>query len=771
MTSTTVSRRAFLGGAGTVVISFSLARSTKVVLATPEQPEDPKLSADRQRDLTPALDGWLRIDEDSQVALYTGKVEIGTGALTALCQIVAEELSVPFEQVSIVSGNTDVVPNQGMTSATATIGVAAVVIRQAAATARQAILETAAKEFNVPGDQLAIRDGVVRTADGSQERDLGALIGGRQFARDVDMEAPVKSPDQYTIVGQPIPRIDIPAKLAGAEGDFIDNTRLDGMTHARLLRAPAYGARLLSYDESVAKVDGIVAVIPITYPGDERFARVTRIETMPGDFIAVVAEREDQALAAIERLRASAEWDAGENLPITHDELYEWVQENGKPIELTPIGDPGTRQETFEEVYQQYETRRRDATDTFAQAYRSPYIAHAPIGSAFSLADVQSARATVWTSSQWPFGTRWMVAEALGFDDETQVRVIGGPSTGLYGRRDDFDQEIDVEAAILSQEIGRPVRLQWSRADEFVWSQYRPPQIVELETLLDENHQITGLHARVHTAVRGVYPLPGNVPISLVDTPYTVRPLPLEGFDAGPLLRTGNMRNVFSGCNMFALESFMDELAARAGADPIEYRLRHLEDERAIEVINAAAALAGWQPSGGNGGTGMGISFALYTNANGPSSAYMAYIAEVEVDEGTGEYRVTRFSCAIDPGLVVNPDGVRNQVEGGVIQATSWATKEQVEFNRSIVTSHDWATYPILTFPEVPEIEVTVINRKDQPPKGVGEPVTVPVAAAIANAIYDATGARVRTLPLTPERVKDALASPTATPPSATPAG
>ncbi len=775
MTRSTVSRRGFLQGTGAVVISFSLAGPARSAFATPEQPVDPKWSAEEMRDLTPELDGWLRIDEDGSVTLYTGRVEIGNGILTALSQIVAEELSVPFKQVTVVSGDTDVVPNQGITSATTTIGVAAVIIRQAAVTARQAVLETAADQFGVAADQLQIADGVVSTPGGSQQRDIGALLGGRQFARDVDMEAATKTPDKYTIVGQSIPRIDIPTKLTGGEGDFIDNVRVEGMTHARVLRAPAYGARLTSYDTSVAEMDGIVAVIPISYPGDERFARITRIETMPGDFIAVVAEREDQALAAVERLQESTKWEAGEELAVTHEELYGWIMENGKPIELIPNGDQGTRRETFAEVNQQYETRREDATDVYAQTYRGPYLSHAPIGSAFSLADVQGDRARVWSSTQWPFGARWMVAEALGFAEETQVQVIGGASTGLYGRRDDYDQEIDVEAAILSQEVGRPVRLQWSRSDEFVWSQYRPPQLIELETLLDENYQITGLRGRIHTAVRGVHPEPGIAAMAIGDTPYTIRPLPLEGFNAGPLLRTGYMRNVFSGYNIFALESFMDELAIRAGVDPVEYRLRHLEDDRAIDVIHAVADLAGWQPSGGSGGKGMGIGFVLYTRETGPSSSYMAYIAEVEVDETSGEYRITRFSCAIDPGLAVNPDGVVNQVEGGVIQATSWSTKEQVTFDRSIVTSRDWVTYPILTFAEVPVIRVTVLNRPDQPSKGIGEPVTVPVAAAIANAIHDATGARVRQLPITPQRVKAALktpeATPVATPASATPAG
>jgi nicotinate dehydrogenase subunit B len=367
-----------------------------------------------------------------------------------------------------------------------------------------------------------------------------------------------------------------------------------------------------------------------------------------------------------------------------------------------------------------------------------------------------------------------MVAQALGFEDNAQVRIVGGPSSGLYGRRDDYDQEVDVEAAILSQAVGRPVRLQWSRSDEFIWGQYRPAQIVELRAGLNADNHIDGLHGRIHTTVRGEHPNRGIAAMGLQDTPYTVGPLPIEAFDAGPSLRTGYMRNVYSGYNIFALESFMDEIATGVGVDPVEFRLAHLEDDRAIDVIEAAANAAGWSPSGGSGGAGMGISFALYTNQNGPSSAYMAYVAEVEVDAGSGAVRVRKVTAAIDAGLVINPDGLRNQVEGGVIQGMSWCMKEQVTFDRSIVTSDDWATYPILTFPEVPEIDVIVIDRKDQPAKGVGEPVTVPVASAIANAIHDATGARIRELPLTRKRVRAALAGTSATPaasPVANPAG
>lgn len=351
-----------------------------------------------------------------------------------------------------------------------------------------------------------------------------------------------------------------------------------------------------------------------------------------------------------------------------------------------------------------------------------------------------------------------MVAQALGFEKSEQVRVFGGSSSGLYGRRDDYDQEVDVEAAVISQTVGAPVRLQWTRAEEIQWSQYRPPQVVSLEAGLGEDGSILGMNAKVWTAVRGVHPTPFIAAMALADTPYKLGPMPIEGYDAGPLLRTGYMRNVFSGYNIFALESFMDEAAYEAGVDPVEFRLSHLQDERGIATLKAVTEAVGWEPHTTPSGKGMGVSFALYTNEEGPSSAYLSYVAEVEVDTDTGVVSVRKFTCAIDCGLVINPDGLTNQVEGGVIQAMSWCMKESITFNQQMVENHDWTTYPILTFPEIPEIETILLDLPNEPAKSVGEPVTVPVASAIANAIFDATGARIRELPFTPERVLEALA-------------
>ncbi len=724
-------------GSGALSVGFTLAGSLPI-------PPNPNYLAGEQLELNPDLDSWIQIAADGNVILLTGRVEIGNGILTALSQIVAEELNVPFAAVSLISADTDVVPNQGITSATTTIGSSANATRRAAATAQQVLLHLASEELGQDIETLQVADGVIRsTAHPEIAISYGALIGGRKFEQKVDASAPVKSPTGYTIVGQSVPRIDLPAKLTAAPGDFQENARVEGMRFARILRAPAYGARLTSYDASVAAMPGIVAVIPIHHPGDERLARVERLATMPGDYIAVVAETENQAIRAIDSLRQTVQWEIGDGLPTTSAGVYEWLVANGRDLEV---------QADHEIVAEKYLVRRERARDIVSATFRVPYQSYAPISPAWALADVRGDRATVWSASQWPFGSRWMIAQALGFEHANQVRLISGSSSGLFGRRNEYEQEVDVEAAILSQQVGSPVRLQWSRSDEFVWGQYRPPQVTVLEAAINDAGQVDGLQAQVWTAIRGRYPTGPTT--AFLDAPYELGPRALTGYNAGPLLRTDWMRNVFVGNNIFALESLMDELAERAGADPVAFRLALMTDERAVAVLEPAAQAAGWPEHSGSSGNGIGVCFALFNaNPKSPAQTYTAYVAQVAVDKESGEVQVQKMTCAIDCGLVINPDGVANQVEGGVIQALSWMLKEEVTFDDQIVTSDDWVTYPILTFPETPEIEVVIVDRPHMPAKGIGEPVTVPVAAAVANAIYDAVGVRVRDLPLRPDEV------------------
>jgi CO/xanthine dehydrogenase Mo-binding subunit len=755
--ATSINRRLLLKSTGALVVSFSLplfdrhgglAQEPTATPSIPPQPENPNFDPAAQQKLAPELDSWLQIDADGKITFLTGRVEIGNGILTALTQIVAEELDVAFDAITMISADTDLVPNQGITSASTTIGSCSIVMRKAAATARQRLVGLAADQLGVKAGDLTVRDGLVSViADPSKSVSYGELIGGSLFEQQIDDSAPFKPVDDYTIVGASIQRVDVPGKLTASDGDFNENARVDGMLFARILRSPAYGGKLVSYDKTVEKTPGIVAVVPVRYPGDERLARVERLETMHGDWIGVVAEREDLAIRAVEKLRETAEWEIVDTVPTTSDDLWSWLLATGEAVGA---------QEDYDQRLDEYNTAIATAKNTHSASYHGPFVHYAPISSAWSLADVRSDSAEIWTATQWPFGTRWMVAQALGFTENEQVRVHGGPSSGLYGRRDDYDQEVDVEAALLSQAVGKPVRLQWSRAEELQWSQYRPPQITRLEAGLSADGTIAGMWGRVWSTVRGSHPGKRSTgPLGL--TPYQLGSFPLEAFDSGPSLRTGYMRNVFRGYNIFALESFMDELAEQAGIDPVEFRLAHLADERAVAVLKAATDAAAWTPHVGKSGTGIGVSFALYAGEDAPSGTYLAYVAEVDVDAATGGVRVRKMTCAIDCGLIINPDGLTNQVEGGVIQAMSWTMHEQISFDRKMVTNRDWETYPILTFPEVPEIVTVLVNRPDKPSKSVGEPVTVPVAAAIANAIYDATGARVRELPLTPDRVKAAI--------------
>lgn len=743
-----LSRRDLFKGAGALFVGFQLAS-----LPTEAAAQDISFDAGVQIETTPDVDSWIRIAEDGSVTLFTGKVELGTGILTALSQIAAEELNIDFEGLSVVAGDTDIVPNQGGTTATATIGIAAIATRTAAATAFQTLLTLASRKLNVAKESLeGVKGRIQLKGKPDTHITYAELIGGKTFNVQLDAKVKFKDPADYSIVGQPVPRIDIPAKITAAPHSYMEHSRVPGMKLARTLRAPAFGAKLVSYDESVKNMPGVKAVIVLRNPGDERLKRVEGLNAMPGDVIAVVADHEYQAMNAIDTLSGSVKWDAGDTLPTTHEGLYDWMLQNGKPIDLQE-----DFQESIEAREQQYGKNRASAKQVINATYRGPYLCHGAMSSAWSLADVKDAAATIWTATQGPFTTREMVAQALGFASVDQVHVVGGSSSGMYGRRDGTDQEVDVEAALISQAIGAPVRLQWTRQEDFVWAQYRPPQIVELEGLIGADNRIAGVSAKIHTATRGTYP--AIAAKGMEESPYLFDPTPIRGFDAGPLLRTGYMRNVFSGYNVFAMESFVDELAEATKQDPVECRLAYLKDQRAIDVINAATKRAGWQKHVGPSGRGFGVSFALYvrTDLKGPTVTYMCYVAEVDVDKKTGEIRVKKMTCAIDPGLVINPDGVKNQVEGGTIQATSWALHEQVTFDEKIVTSSDWSTYPVLTFPEAPEVDVIVISQPQLPAKGIGEPVTVPVSSAIANALYDATGVRVRTLPLTPENVKAEL--------------
>jgi nicotinate dehydrogenase subunit B len=693
------------------------------------------------------LDDWLAIEPDNTVTAFSGKVELGTGVRTALAQIVAEELDLPLERVRMVMGDTELTPDEGYTAGSMTISGSGTALRQAAAEARQAMLAMAAERLDVEPDELSVREGVI-SVEKDPERSVtyAELMAGRLFELQVTSRAPLKPPESYRIVGTSTPREDLPRKVAG-QPSFIQDVRVPGMLHARLVRPPSPGAVLVALDESSVKdVPGLVKVV------------------QRGNFIGVVAEREAGAIQAAERLKV--EWQETAVYPRMED-LYTALRD--QPTDDNILGQQGD----FEQAYARA-TRKLHAT------YYQPFHAHASIGPSCAVAEVKGDQVTVWASTPGPYPLSGALAGLLDLPPEN-VHLIHVEGAGSYGQNGSDDAAAD--AAILAQAVGRPVRVQWTRQDEFVWEPKSPAMVMEVRGGLDAQGEVVAWDYQVwspsHVArarfagqlvaaqllsgesapqSRFSFGAERNAPTNYAFPVQrvTVHYLP------NSLLRASSFRSL-GGCeNTFANESFMDELAATAGVDPLEYRLRYLKDPRERMVLEAAAERAGWQvrPAPASHkkeaelAEGRGVAFARYEN----DQAIVACIAEVQVELSSGVVRVERIVVAHDCGLIINPDGVKNQIEGNVIQSLSRALKEEVQFDEMGITSVDWETYPILTFSEVPEVEIVLIDRPDQPAVGAGEPSTVTTAAAVANAVFDATGVRLRRIPFTPERVRESLA-------------
>jgi nicotinate dehydrogenase subunit B len=724
-------RRAFIKG-GALIVGWSLARPSS---ALGQSAGSAKAVA------VDEVDAFLSIAQNGNVTVYTGKVDLGTGIRTALRQMAAEELDVALQQVKLVEGDTALTPDQGPTWGSLSIQVGGVQIRQAAATARHAMLDMASKRLGAgPGD-LEVKYGVVRVkSDITRSTSYSELIGDREFRLKLDKNAPLKSPADYSIVGRPVPRVDIPAKVTG-EFTYMQDVRVPGMLHARVIRPPAMGAALESVDEgSVKDVKGMKQVVRI------------------GNFLAVVAESEWGAVKAAGKLKAT--WSAWEGLP-EMDKLYQVVRST--PVAKDEITiNAGDAKSALAGA-----AKRLSATYEFA------IHTHGSIGPSCAIADVRDAEVTIWSASQAPHWLRRELGGMLGIDPG-KIRVFYVDGAGCYGRNGHEDAAAD--AALLSRAVGRPVRVQWSRADEHGWDPKGPPTVVDIHGGLDAGGTVVAWQSEFWipklTAITDGVPLiaatlaglpqkaalnPGNVfqnsaPSYTFPNAHAVcHRLETTPFRPSWIRTPGRMQNTYAN------ESFMDELAAAAGADPIEFRLRHMNDQRGIAVLKAVAARAKWTPrpsprKGTPSGAGRGVSYVKYENAR----TYVAAVAEVEADRARGGIRVKRVVVAHDCGLVINPDGVKAQIEGNVIQTVSRTLKEELKFDRSRVTSVDWVTYPILTFPEVPEVEIELIDRPNDPPWGAGEPAAAVIPSAISNAVFDAIGVRLRTVPFTPERVKAA---------------
>jgi nicotinate dehydrogenase subunit B len=703
------------------------------------------------RDVTgEVVDSWLSIDPDGAVTLYVGKVELGTGVQTALAQIAAEELDVPFDRVTVVQGDTALTPDQGYTAGSKSLQTAGPVVRQAAARVRAILLRRAAEQLGVPAATLAVRDGVVRTTGDPGTAVPFGELAGEPFAQPAVGNTPVKAPEDYRIVGRSVSRVDLPAKLTGAPA-YVQDIEIAGMLHGRVVRPfvrtmDGIGAKIVAMDDAAARqMPGVVQIVRV------------------GDFVGVVAEREEQAIAASRALKVT--WSEPATLPEATEFFDRMPALAVEDRELACAGD--------------IEGALGTAAKTLEAWYRFPAQAHAPIAPSCAVADVGPDGATVYSHTQGVYHLRNAVAALLGFVPE-QVRVIYLEGAGCYGH--DGAEDVAADAALLSRAVGRPVRVQWMREDEFAWEPKAPPMLSHVRGGLDAAGTIVAWDYEVwtptHTTRPGGNPAlllaaqqiaPPAAPIAVRfgggdrNAPHTYaipnNRVAVHWVGTAPL-RPSALRSLGGTANTTANECFLDELAAAASADPIAFRLRHLTDPRAIDVIEKVAVVSGWQPrpagaarASGRPLTGRGVAFVRYET----QYAYVAVVAEVTVDPTTGNVRVTKVTVAHDCGLIVNPDGLTNQIEGNVIQGISRALKEEVTHDRHAVTSLDWSSYPILTFPEVPEIAVALIDRPHEPPWGAGEVALCPTVAAVNNAIFDAAGIRLRTVPYTPERVMAAL--------------
>jgi nicotinate dehydrogenase subunit B len=727
------SRREFLRTSGSLVVAFSLspllARAASAIGAI-------------RKDVSPGqVDSFLAIGADGTVTCYSGKVDLGTGVVTALRQIVADELTVPLEKIDLITGDTLLTPDQGVTSGSFSIEVGGMQIRQACATARAALVSEAAKSLRLAESDLTTADGMVREKSGGRSVSFGALVGGKQLSLAMDPKAALLDPSQYRFVGRSVPRVDIPGKVTG-EFTFMQDFRLPGMLHARVVRPAAIGARLLGVDESPVK----------DIPDLEKVVR-------EGNFLAVVARSEWGAIKGAQQLKAT--WSDGTGLP---DESRLWEHVRATRI----VKDDVTSNVGHVEQALPQAATRLSATYDFA------IHTHGSIGPSCAVAEFKDGTLTSWSASQATHNLRKQLAAMFSLPLEN-VRAIYVEGAGCYGRNGHEDAAAD--AALLARAMGKPVRVQWMRADEHGWDPKGPPTLIDLRAGLDATGEVVAWHSQFYIP-QGVASPVALVAAELADLPHemNISPGGILNDSAIPYafpnvltvahrladtpLRPAWIRSPGRMQNTFANEAFLDEVAIAAKADPFELRIRHLGDPRGEEVLKRLHAFAKWQGRGslrragtGTAEMGRGVAYVKYELVR----TYVGIVATVEVDRDTGAIHVKHFAAVQDCGQVINPDGTKNQIEGCLLQTVSRTLKEQVRFDRSRVTSVDWASYPILTFPEIPDVDIELIDRPEQKPWGVGEMAAAVVPAAISNAVFDAVGVRLRSVPFLPEKVLAAL--------------
>lgn len=733
-------RRAFLQSGGALAVFFAVP-VTRAMGATPIP--DPK-------NQDPAkVSAWLTLNREGTVTLHAGKVELGTGVQTALAQLVAEELALPIQSVIVKMGDTLDAVDQGPTIGSLTLKTSMMPVRRAAATARAHLIARAAQKLGRDPAQVTAEAGAVHANDAPRRRITYArLVSGDWTALAVDEHAPLKAPGSFEVIGHPVPRLELPDKVRGAHR-YMQNIRLPGMLHARVLHAPIQGATLVKADRAtVATLPGFVDLV------------------IRQNFVAVVCEREYQAVKAAQAL--AIEWKPAPG-SIASTAIYDAMQaERGDTVELRKSGDA--------------ETTLASAARRLSNVYRTSYQTHGSIGPSCGVADVRADQATIWSATQGSFPLRDAIAALIAMPKD-KVRVIWTEGAGCYGHNGSDDAS--AEAALLSKQLGRPVRVQWMRHDEHGWDPKGPATEIRVHASLTPEGGVDGWSYLVASPTHISRPMgaPGNLlpgramglpPKSVrVGGDHCARSLyqfpnehvAVRWLPDGPL-RPSALRGLGAVANSFATESMMDELAALGGMDPIALRLAHLKDERARAVIERVRDRGGWSTLRATAGAkpdgtlsrGAGMAFAELE----PGGAYVAAVCQVEVDAATGAIHVRRVFVAHDCGMIINPDGLRNQIQGCVIQTLSRCLKEEFRFSDQKMLSVNWGTYPILRFDELPDdVTIDLLDPPDQPPVGAGEPTALVIAPAVANAVFDATRVRLRRLPFSPENFLGA-AKPTA---------
>jgi nicotinate dehydrogenase subunit B len=744
---TIVSRRAVLAGSGALILSFSssgelLAQEPPVPQAPSPQPAPPPLPGSLKQ--APFLDSWIRVDADGAITVFSGKAELGQGIKTALLQVAAEQLDADFGKLSLVTADTGRTANEGYTAGSHSMQDSGTAIMNAAAQVRQILIAEAAARSGLPPDQMKTENATVVAPNGSRFA-YGDLVKDQMLHVQASPQSVLKDPSQYKIMNRRIPRVDIPAKVTGGTA-YVQDMRPEGMVHGRVVRSPSYGAQLIDVDASaVEKMPGVLKVV------------------RDGSFLAVIAEGEFEAIEAMRALAAASRWQETAKLP----------DAAALPAFLTglPPQDITVLDQSGPSVA---------GAKTLSATYSRPYLSHGSIGPSCAVGRYDNDALTVWTHTQGVFPDRDAIAEMLHMPTE-KVRCIHIEGSGCYGHNGADDAAAD--AALLARAMpGRPVRVQWMREQEHGFEPYGPAMVVKVKAALDDSGKIAawdyGVWSNTHSMRPGSagsllaaryladpFPEPAPKPLPMPEGGGDRNSIPLYKIPSAKVVnhflpqmpvRVSALRALGAYMNIFAIESFMDELAESVDTDPVVFRLQNLEDARAREVVTTASERFGWstRPRAAVRGRGYGFAFARYKNL----AAYCAVACEVDVNHDTGRARLVRAVAAVDSGQVVNPDGIANQIEGAILQSASWTLYESVTFDDRRITSLDWATYPVLRFSAVPDtMEVHIINRPGMPFLGSGEAGQGPAAAAVANAVADATGKRFRDLPISRERIKAAI--------------